>query len=86
MNSCPGTRRAFWSVPGNPVAFVWKVAVTHAPDHTVKKSTTPVFRLYIPPAILMSPCDSMSASTAPSLRILSIVISTFLRATASTNA
>jgi hypothetical protein len=56
-----------------------------APNHPAKKSTTPVSKSYIAPAILMAPFDSISASTGLSLRILAMVISTFLRATASTN-
>ena len=58
----------------------------HSRDHSGKKSTTPVSRLYIAPAILMAPLDSIAASTGLSLRMLDIVISTFFRATASTNA
>jgi hypothetical protein len=56
-----------------------------APNHAAKKSTTPVSRLYIAPAILMAPLDSISASTGLSLRMSAIVSSTYLRATASTN-
>jgi PAS domain S-box-containing protein len=56
------------------------------PNYPAKKSTTPVSRLYIAPAILMAPFDSISASTGLSLRISVMVISTFFRATASTNA
>jgi hypothetical protein len=55
-------------------------------NHPAKKSTTPVSRLYIAPAILIAPCVSISASTGLSLRISAIVISTFFRATASTKA
>ena len=55
-------------------------------SHPAKKSTTPVSKLYIAPAILIAPCVSNSASTGLSLRILAIVISTFFRATASTKA
>src|SRR5579864_4595211 len=51
-----------------------------------RKSTTPVSRLYIEPAILMLPLDSSSRSTGLCSRILAIVSSTFFRATASTKA
>src|SRR5450759_5787453 len=47
----------------------------HALNHPAKKSTTPVSRLYIAPAILIAPFDSISASTGLSLRISAIVIS-----------
>jgi hypothetical protein len=50
-----------------------------------KNSTRPVSKSYIAPAILIVPFDSISASTGLSLRMLAIVISTFVRATASTN-
>src|SRR5712664_464302 len=56
------------------------------PNYPAKKSTTPVSRLYIAPAILIAPFDSFSANTGLPLRMSAIVISTFLRATASTNA
>src|SRR5215468_8822791 len=59
---------------------------TRIATHPAKKSTTPVSRLYIAPAILTAPWASMSASAGLSRRILSITSSTFLRATASTNA
>jgi hypothetical protein len=59
---------------------------TAAVNHPVKKSTTPVPRLYIAPLILIAPLDSIVASTELSLRMLPIVSSTFFRATASTNA
>ena len=36
-------------------------------NHPAKKSTTPVSRLYIAPAILMAPFDSISARTGLSL-------------------
>jgi hypothetical protein len=55
-------------------------------NHLAKKSTTPVSRLYIAPATFIAPFDSISASTGLSLRMSAIAISTFLRATASTNA
>jgi hypothetical protein len=61
-------------------------ALTLAGRHAVKKSTTPVLRLYIAPAILIAPVASIVASTELPLRMLATVISTFLRATASTNA
>jgi hypothetical protein len=70
------------------VANVYVTAPTNARalNHPAKKSTTPVSKLYIAPAILIAPFDSISASTGLSLRMSAIVISTFLRATASTNA
>jgi hypothetical protein len=55
------------------------------PSHQAKKSTTPVSKLYIAPAILMEPLVSIAARTELSLRMLAIVISTFFSATASTN-
>src|SRR5262249_33433279 len=59
-----------------------KYSVTHSiQTRPVKKSTTPVSRLYIAPAILIAPLDSISASTGLSLRMLATVISTFFRAT-----
>ena len=51
-----------------------------------KNSTAPVSRLYIAPVILTVPLASSSASTGLSFRISATVISTFLRATASTKA
>ena len=52
----------------------------------LKNSTAPVSRLYIAPVILTVPLASSSASTGLSFRISATVISTFLRATASTKA
>src|SRR5215470_3938093 len=46
-------------------------------DYDPENSTTPVARLYIAPAILMVPLDSMPASTGLSLRMLAICSSTF---------
>src|SRR5215472_12981426 len=51
-----------------------------------ENSMTPDCRLYIAPAILIAPLDSIPARTGLSFRMLAIVSSTFLRATASTNA
>ena len=53
-------------------------------EHQPKNSTAPVSRLYIAPVILIVPLASSSASTGLSFRMFAIVISTFLRATAST--
>src|SRR6516164_1072988 len=50
----------------------------------LKKSKAAVCRSYMAPAILMVPLLSRSASTALFLRTFSIVIWTFVRATAST--
>ena len=52
----------------------------------LKKSKAAVSRLYMAPAILMVPLLSRPASTALFLRTFSIVIWTFVRATASTKA
>lgn len=52
--------------------------------HQLKNSTAPVFKLYIEPAILIAPFFSSSASTGLFERMFATVISTFLRATAST--
>jgi|ERR1700733_13522304 hypothetical protein len=43
--------------------------LVHALNHPAKKSTTPASRLYITPAILMAPFDSMAASTGLFLRM-----------------
>src|SRR5215469_7169091 len=74
---------------GNPPKFAKRAKAQslnpgYLPDGQLRKSSTAVCRLYIAPAILMLPLLSSSASTALFFRILSIVISTLVRATAST--
>src|SRR6266702_8745452 len=47
----------------NSIMFASPRGRTPAQNHPAKKSTTPVSRLYIAPAILIAPFDSISAST-----------------------
>lgn len=51
-----------------------------------RKDTMPVAKSYIAPATAMRPVDSRSFSTGLSCRIVAVARSTFVRATASTNA
>ena len=69
--------------PQNLVTFGRRAGAVY---RYAKNSTVPVSRLYIEPAILMPPLDSSSRSTGLLWRTLAIVIKTFSRATASTNA
>jgi hypothetical protein len=45
-------------------------ATSAIPNHPAKKSTTPVSKLYIAPAILIAPFDSISVRYVPNSRLM----------------
>lgn len=66
--------------------FVARLILKIAQRNQTKNSNAPVSKLYIAPVILIVPPRSNSVNTALFFRILSTVIWTLVRATASTKA